>query len=153
MKNKRGFSLIELMVVVAIIGILTAIAMPSYNNYMMRSHRIEAINGLLDAASRESRYYTTNNSYTTSMTTLGYAADPYQVPTGSATPYYNISVFNVTVASATAPASFTLQAVPVPGGPQASDNCGTFTYTDLGQRAITNQPANATDTSATCWGR
>ena len=93
-----GFSLVELMVTVAIVGILTAIAMPAYQSYILKSHRSAAVNGLLDAASREARYYTINNSYTTSMTALGYTADPMPVGTSTST-YFNISVSSVTAAS------------------------------------------------------
>ena len=67
MKTSRGFTLVELMIVVAIIGILAAIAMPAYNSYVLTAHRAAAINGILDLASREARYFTTNNSYSASM--------------------------------------------------------------------------------------
>jgi len=144
MKKSKGFTLIELMIVVAVIGILTAIALPGYRSFILKSHRTEAINGLLDAASRQARYYTTNNTYTTSMTTLGYSADPNPVASASNL-YFNVSVASVTAASTTAPASFVLQAVPQ--GTQANDSCGTFGYTDLGQRTVSS------GTVASCWGQ
>ncbi len=139
-----GFSLVELMVTVAIVGILTAIAMPAYQSYILKSHRSAAVNGLLDAASREARYYTINNSYTTSMTALGYTADPMPVGTSTST-YFNISVSSVTAASTTAPANFVLQAVPQ--GTQVNDSCGTFGYSDLGQRTV------SASTVASCWSQ
>ena len=77
-KNRAsGFTLIELMIVVAIVGILAAIALPSYQRYVLRSHRTTAVNALLDLGSREARYYSANNAYTSSLTGangLGYAA-------------------------------------------------------------------------------
>lgn len=144
MKKNSGFTLIELMIAVAIVGILVRIALPSYTNYVLRSHRVEAINGLLDVASRQARFYTIGNAYTTSMTTLGYPTDPYPV-SSSTNRYYDISVASAPAATASAPATFTVQAVPY--GSQANDACGTFTYTDLGVKGVSGS------TVSKCWGQ
>ena len=60
MRRVAGFSLMELMIVVAIIAILLAIAIPSYRNYILRAHRTDATRGLQDIASREENYYFNN---------------------------------------------------------------------------------------------
>jgi len=144
MTRSKGFTLVELMIVVVIVGVLAAVAIPAYSSFILKSHRTEAINSLLDTASRQARYYTTNNTYTGSMTSLGFAADPNPVPSATTT-YFNVSVAATPAATASAPASFTLQAVPT--GTQANDSCGTFTYTDLGQKGV------SAGTVASCWGQ
>lgn len=136
MNRARGFSLIELLVVLAVIGLLAAVALPSYTRYVLRSHRSSAITAVLDLASRQARYYTTNNTYTTSLTALGYPSDPMPL-TDSSNHYYDLSVAS---ASATA---FTVSAVPF--GNQVNDTCGTYSYTDLGVKSINS------GTLADCW--
>ena len=136
MKKSNGFSLIELMIVVVIVGILAKVAFPAYQSYVLKSHRTAAINAIMDLGSREARYYTTNNAYTTNLTTLGYASAA--VTGGTSTTYYNLSVV-----AASAPAAITMMAAPA--GTQTSDSCGTYTYTDLGQKGIT------TGTLSDCW--
>jgi len=69
----RGVSLIELMVVIVIVGILAAIAYPSYRQYVARAKRVEAKAPLLQIATNQERFYLQNNSYTTDMTNLGFA--------------------------------------------------------------------------------
>ena len=135
MKTSRGFTLVELMIVVAIIGILAAIAMPAYNSYVLTAHRAAAINGILDLASREARYFTTNNSYSASMAALGYSADPMPLTSGASATYYNLSVVAPTVSTPIA-STFTLKAVPT--GNQANDTCGTFTLDHLGVKGVSS---------------
>lgn len=132
-----GFTLIELMVTVTIVAILTAIALPSYRTYVLKSHRTVAINALMNLASQQARFYTTNNTYATNLTTLGYTSNTYPIPDANSH-YYDLSV---TAANAT---SFTLQAAPV--GNQANDTCGNFTYTDLGVKGV-----NGTASVQDCW--
>ncbi len=142
MKSSKGFTLIELMIVVLIMGVLAAIALPNYRTYVLRSHRTAAINAILALASQEARYYTINNSYppTPSMVALGYAADPAPIPS-TYDYYYNLSVVPGSVTAT----SFTLRAVPV--GNQANDTCGTYTYTALG---VEGNSGNSS-TVGTCW--
>lgn len=131
-----GFTLIELMIVVAIVGILSAIALPSYNQYVLRSHRTAAVSALQDLASREASYFSTNNAYTASLTTLGFSADPNPVPSGVAS--YNVS------AALVGTTGFTLTAATT--GNQTQDTtCGNFTLNDLGVKG-------AGGSAAMCWG-
>ncbi len=67
----KGFTLIEVMIVVAIVGILAAIAYPSYQEYVMRSNRSEGMAMLNDAAARQERYFAQSNTYVTSNSDIG----------------------------------------------------------------------------------
>jgi type IV pilus assembly protein PilE len=150
MKNSQGFTLIELVVAMVIVGILAAIAIPTYSNYTLKSHRTEAKAALLDAASLEERYFSTNNSYSSTPSDLGYSGVvPFNVGNG----YYQISA--ITVAAPTAPtgttagtpATYSITATAV--GNQASDvSCATYTITSAGVTTATGTDPNA---SVDCW--
>ncbi len=132
-----GFTLIELMIVVAIVGILAAVAIPAYRQYVMKSHRSVAKSTLMEMSGRMERYYTLHNAYPASATSLGYSAATVSVPS-AADPYYNVSV----VSGGNA---YTLQAVPT--GSQTGDTCGTYTLNNLG---VQGNSGNTTS-SADCW--
>jgi len=66
-----GFTLIELMIAVAIVGILAAIAVPNYSEYVKRASRAEAASALLDAANKQEQYFVDNRAYSTSFSDLG----------------------------------------------------------------------------------
>lgn len=74
-KDSSGFTLIELMIVVAIIGILAAIAYPAYQDQVRKSKRTDGQAALLDMMAKQERYFTDNNSYTATLTGLGYTVD------------------------------------------------------------------------------
>lgn len=127
--RQYGFTLIELMITVAIVGILAAIAYPSYTSHVQHGYRSEGIAMLSDAAARMERFYAQNNSYaaTPNITALGYAASPAPSPTGK----YNLS-YSVAPTATT----YTLQVVPV--GAQATDPCGTLTLNQAGTQTTTS---------------
>ncbi|MBS0289907.1 MAG: type IV pilin protein [Proteobacteria bacterium] len=114
---KQGFTLIELMIVLAVIGILTAIAYPTYQNHMIDSRRSDGQAALLNMSSLMESYFTENNTYVgANPTTLG-------ITNASQQGYYTLSV---TTATATA---FTLSAAPA-GVQTADTTCGTLTITN-----------------------
>jgi type IV pilus assembly protein PilE len=134
-----GFSLIELMVTVLVIGILSAIALPSYMDSVRKSRRTEARTALLDIAGREERFYNMNNStYTASPTALGYSTF---TPVGSG--YYNVTVGAPVVAGVP---TYILKATPVATSSQAQDlGCTEFDLDNTGlQTALGGDAAN-------CW--
>ena len=141
---QNGFTLIELMIVVAIVGILAAIAIPSYQESMRQSRRADGKAALMGLANAMERYFTVNNKYT-SAGTVGTppntgvpASTVYTVDSGTAQ-YYTITI---TAADAS---SYTLQAEPKTGSAQADDKCGNLTLTSTG---VKNQSAG---TLAECW--
>lgn len=123
----KGFTLIEIMIVVVIIAILAAIAYPSYQESVRKSRRADARAVLLEAAQFMERRYTENLAAGYAAVTQANltAARLGSSPKGGGSPYYNIQL--VTAAN---PPAFTLSAVPQ--GVQASDVCGTLTLTNAG---------------------
>ncbi len=135
----KGFTLIELMIVVAVVGILAAIAYPSYTDSVRKARRPDAKTALLDLAAREERYFSTNNAYTATPAALGYSgAWPASIPS-TAQYFYAVTV------TMPDPTTFSINAVPQ--GDQASDSCGTYTITQTGNQTNSN---NATSSSQ-CW--
>lgn len=133
--SEPGFTLIELMIAVAVVAILAAIAIPSYNRYVLRSNRSAAESVMMDIASAQERYMIDNRSYAASTTALGYTL-PDTVSSN-----YKIDTAPV----AGPPPGFTVTATPI-GTVQVGDTwCNVLTYSSDGTKA-----ANGT-TPATCW--
>lgn len=130
--NTKGFSLIELMIVLAIIGVLGAISYPSYDSYMKKSRRSDGKIGLQRMADRQERFYLQNNTYTTNPASVG--------GTGTEKNYYVLSVDAADVNT------FTLSATAVAGGPQAND-----TTTNHGDCTVLTLTAAGAKTPAACW--
>lgn len=155
-KSQHGFSLIELVVAMLIAAILAAVAIPAYSNYTRKAHRVEAKNALLDMASLEERFMSTNNNYSQLPSNLGYGSAttvPPAITIGSG--YYQITT--LTANAATAPTSTTTVGTPATYtitltafGDQVKDTtCRTFTVIQTG--AQTAADSSGTDQSATCW--
>lgn len=100
-KHMRGVTLLELMIVVVIISILTAIAYPSYRQYVARAKRNEAKAGLLQIATLQERFYLQNNSYTTDLTNLGFLVAA-NAPSESGTYQFNVTAANANTFAANA---------------------------------------------------
>jgi type IV pilus assembly protein PilE len=141
-RRVAGFSLIELMVTVAVAATLAAIVIPTYQSQIRKSRRTEARTAVMDLATREERYYSVNNDYSSSALQLGYGAADAQINGMSVgAGYYTVTVQNF-AAAPPLPATFTITATAV--GTQAKDTaCQAFTVDDKGTQ--TSAPA------ADCW--
>ena len=102
-KISRGVSLIELLIVVVIVGILAAVAYPSYRQYVVRAKRVEAKAPLLQIATNQERHYLQNNTYTKDMTKLGFKSSGNQL---SDTGTYKINVDTASANGYTAKATY-----------------------------------------------
>ena len=131
----RGFSLIELLIAVALVGILAGIAYPAYTSHVQRAHRAEARAVLLEAAQYMERYYSANTSYASASLPDRLSHSP--AGSTSANARYTLAV----TAEAT---SFTLTATPT-----KADGCGALTINQLGVRGAPSPESGITAES--CW--
>ncbi|TYT75078.1 type IV pilin protein [Desulfobotulus mexicanus] len=132
-QKEKGFTLIELMIVIAIIGILSAIALPQYNNHVLRAGRSDARTSLMEAAQQAERFFVRNNTY---VNAFGSNEGDNTFP--SAEGRYEI----VYAGTAT---GFTLTATSQRNDPL----CHTMVVNHLGQRTAKNK--DSSDTTDVCW--
>ncbi|MDJ0806325.1 MAG: type IV pilin protein [Gammaproteobacteria bacterium] len=128
MFKTKGFTLIELVIVVAIIGILAAIAYPSYLAQTRDARRSDGQAALAELAQFMERFYTENNRYDEDLAGNAVALPFAEAPKDGSIKYYDLELQAVAVNT------FTLRAVPIAGGAQDGDDCGTMTLTNTGAR-------------------
>lgn len=110
MRHNTGFTLIELMIVAAVIAILAAIALPAFNEQVRKSRRSDAMANISEAALQLEKWRASNPSYS-----------GYTVPSSLSTTFYTVALGDGATGSA-----YTITATPK--GAQSTDRCGTFTY-------------------------
>ena len=143
LREQKGFTLVELMVAVAIVGIIATIAIPYVQDYLRHSKRADASSALIQLSQAMQRYYTENNTYLgaavsgndtgiPASSTFAYSQSPF-----SGNPAYNLRI------SAATASTYTLSAIPT--GEQAGDVCGTLTLTSKNVRG------HGASGSTECW--
>ncbi|MEH6576692.1 MAG: type IV pilin protein [Amphritea sp.] len=133
-RNTKGFTLIELMIVVAIVGIIAAIAYPSYLNFVREARRSDAMAALLRAQLEQEKFRSNNTTYGTTVASVGVSATS---PEG----FYTIAV----VSGSTSGTAFVVTAAPA--GVQVGDDCATFAVDESGP------DYSGAYADADCWNR
>jgi type IV pilus assembly protein PilE len=124
----RGFTLIELMIVVAILAIVVAVGYPSYLEQVKKSRRAEGMGQLLELADRMERAYSDSGTYPTSV------SEVYVATTDGG--FYTLSIVTANNIS------FIVSAAPTSVGNQNTDKCDTFTLTSLGEKSVSDSSLN-----------
>jgi len=142
---QRGVSLMELMIVVAIVGIIASFAYPSYTQYIVNTKRTAATSTLLQIADRQQQFFMDNKRFANDLTDLGFSANPLFV-SSDGTPAAvgdsdTVYVFGLANVAAT---TYTAVAAPLAGQLKRDTDCGTLTLNQAGARA-------ATGTADDCW--
>ena len=147
MKKTQAFTLLELIIAVAIVGILAAVAYPNYQSSIQKSHRADGKAALLNLANIMERYYTEKATYcdaadsTTgnAVTNCGGAGNDTGKPAIYSTPAETAAYYTIAI-NAASPNTYTLSATPT--GAQSTDSCSTLTLTSTGVKS---------PTTAGCW--
>ena len=139
-----GMTLIEILIVLVILGVLTAVALPTYQNSVLKSGRTAAKGALMDLALRQEQYFINNKSYSSALTELG-LPDPYyfdrtsvQVAATDGARVYQLSLANASATSYDGVATAVHE--------QAADGCGSYTLKSDGTRMVSGAVG-----SAGCW--
>ncbi len=139
-RSHSGFTLLEVMIVIVIIGVIATIALPAYQNSVRKAHRSDAKAGLMAVAGRMEQYILDRSTYTYDMEELGYADDPMITEEG----HYTIDAEACTGGSEAT--CYELTATPQSTSPQASDaQCTTFMLSYTGAKTATGSNADE------CW--
>lgn len=131
MKRRQiGFSLIELMIAIVIVGILASIALPSYRDYVRRGWRAETQAHMMDIAGRQGQFLIDNRAYASTVSALGLT-----------TPSSITGKYTIAIVADDSPPAFTVTATPT--GDQANDQCGTLTLDSTGAKTASG--------TGSCW--
>jgi type IV pilus assembly protein PilE len=151
-KNQAGFTLIELMIVVVIVGILASVAIPSYTSYITDARRQGAVQEMLKIASSQEQHFMDNKAYASSLVDLGYVAGTVGMDVSGAIVGATdaSAVYNFTISSTTNSTSGIIRAYTVSAIPKASQldrdtECATLTLTEAGAKTAAGVTSNE------CW--
>lgn len=137
----KGVTLIELMIVIVVVAILASIAVPSYRQYVLRTHRTEAKTALLNLAAAQEKFYLQNNTYAANAALSTAPPAGLGLPGTTENGWYTVAI---TAADAT-----NFSATATATGSQTADSaCSTFTLTGLGVRSATTSGGGS---STVCW--
>lgn len=139
-RDAGGFTLIEVVIVVVIVGILMAVALPAYQGSLQKGRRSDAKSALLDAANRQEQFMLDRSTYTSDMRDLGFTLNPSE----SEERYYTVSA--AACAGGSIATCFVLTATPRAGSVQVDDTrCTSFSLDSAGAKTATGS------TASECW--